>query len=83
MHLKGKILAVLVSVLLSITLAYYLVFRLVILQSCGPRADGRGEEHAALRRDPDRAQGLLNQFVYDWLPGTTPTASSGTATRNS
>ncbi len=67
MRLKGKVLIILVSVVLAVTLTYYVVFRLVVLQSFID-LDRMGAEKdmnrctAALNRE----LGLLNRFVHDW-----------------
>lgn len=67
MRLKGKILIVLVSVVLAVTLAYYVGFRFVILQSFIDLDRMVAEKDmnrctAALNREI----GLLNRFVHDW-----------------
>ncbi len=67
MQLKGKILIILVSVVLTVTFSYYVVFRLVILQSFIDldRMDAEKDMNrctAALNRE----LGLLDRFVHDW-----------------
>jgi len=67
MQLKGKILIVLVSVLLTVTLTYYLVFRQVILESF-IELDRMEAQEDAFRCTAafSREMRLLSRFVHDW-----------------
>jgi two-component system, cell cycle sensor histidine kinase and response regulator CckA len=67
MQLKGKILFVLITVILSITLAYFLVFRMVILQSFIDleKLDAEDDMQRCVAT-LDREMRLLGRFAYDW-----------------